>query len=766
MIIIMGFLGPSIDQLKEKRDIQGLITLLKTGRGKLKGEAAWALGEIQSSEAVPALIEALKNKDERCRAFAAWALGNIKDTKATQPLLQALTDPKNEVRAYVSWALGNMEAIGAIPDLERLSNDSDEDVKKYAIEALEKIKSSTKYQEYQKKTELEAKRKQQETARTLLDETEKLIKKLTARKIITPGLEETFLSAQEAFDREDYTRAAELAQQCKTQADKRLSEHEHKILQEKNKAFEALEAVKKRREELLTQNITTADELLLTAENYYNAEEYQHALEAINQWNQDAEERITQKKAEAEAEQHFKELDETLKKAEKLFIPLEEDPKITKALQNKQYLEYAKKYKQQIEEFINRSSPTLTLQLPAENYKVDYWTKVETQLTNTGSTIAQNIHIQLSADIDYKISPLQQSLSPHESTTLLLGIKPLAPGDLPVEIIITYTDGIDREYEQRELTWIKVQETITTSVLPLETLSQQPAEPAAQAPIPESAPATPEPPAEHIPEPTQTAQQETTISTEPEITPDERPIEVTPEPVEHSIPEPETTPTEEKTVIEPAAEIEPQPATSEQKDMGSVVDMLNDIGMKGMGNAATMVSQMAGQEIEADQPELKTIPREDIQSELEPLGEQIATVSMRLSSMGDTPMSGAMYMHFSAENGFKVADLLFNNPPGTTTEYNELSISTLKEAANIFGGQYLSAISEYIGIPIIPTTPDFQTGTPAETAQSIQSKIGEDVDYILATELHFGTGDHKIKGELLIMFDNTTFELLLEKLYA
>ena len=81
----MGLLGPSVTQLKEKRDIIGLMNLLENGHGRTKEDAAWALGELQNPDATISLIEALRNKNERCRAYAAWALGNIKDTRAAEP---------------------------------------------------------------------------------------------------------------------------------------------------------------------------------------------------------------------------------------------------------------------------------------------------------------------------------------------------------------------------------------------------------------------------------------------------------------------------------------------------------------------------------------------------------------------------------------------------------------------------------------------------------------------------------------------------------
>ena len=71
--------------------------------------AAWALGALNTSEAVPALIEALKDTDAGVREQVAWALGAIGDRRAVDGLIGALGDTAGGVRKQSAWALG---AIG------------------------------------------------------------------------------------------------------------------------------------------------------------------------------------------------------------------------------------------------------------------------------------------------------------------------------------------------------------------------------------------------------------------------------------------------------------------------------------------------------------------------------------------------------------------------------------------------------------------------------------------------------------------------------
>jgi len=98
--------------------------------------AAWALGALDSSEAVPALIDALKDTDAGVREQVAWALGAIGDRRAIDGLVGALGDAAPGVRKQAAWALGTLGDRRAVQGLMRALKDADAGVRKQAAWAL------------------------------------------------------------------------------------------------------------------------------------------------------------------------------------------------------------------------------------------------------------------------------------------------------------------------------------------------------------------------------------------------------------------------------------------------------------------------------------------------------------------------------------------------------------------------------------------------------------------------------------------------------
>jgi HEAT repeat protein len=98
--------------------------------------AAWALGALDSSEAVPALIDALKDTDAGVREQVAWALGAIGDRRAVDGLVAALADSATGVRKQAAWALGAIGDKRAVQGLMRALKDTDAGVRKQAAWAL------------------------------------------------------------------------------------------------------------------------------------------------------------------------------------------------------------------------------------------------------------------------------------------------------------------------------------------------------------------------------------------------------------------------------------------------------------------------------------------------------------------------------------------------------------------------------------------------------------------------------------------------------
>ncbi|NJD76761.1 MAG: hypothetical protein FIB08_06665 [Candidatus Methanoperedens sp.] len=223
---------------------------------------------------------------------------------------------------------------------------------------------------------------------------------------------------------------------------------------------------------------------------------------------------------------------------------------------------------------------------------------------------------------------------------------------------------------------------------------------------------------------------------------------------------PETVP--QPQAVQPKQEVKPE--AMPQAGVDSAVRLLSDIGMSGMTEAASAVTQLGGQEADSLQSRLRTLPVDQIPDELTNLGEYIASVEVKLKGKGESgEMRGEMQMYFPKNVALDIANELLCNGPGTAVkDFTEDIISTLKETANIFGGQYVSAISEYIEIPIYLEAPAFKTGASAQVAESLMKDIAGKVEFVLATDLAFGNGK---TGRLIMLLDPKSYDIIITKLF-
>jgi chemotaxis protein CheY-P-specific phosphatase CheC len=222
---------------------------------------------------------------------------------------------------------------------------------------------------------------------------------------------------------------------------------------------------------------------------------------------------------------------------------------------------------------------------------------------------------------------------------------------------------------------------------------------------------------------------------------------------------------EEKTAVLP--EIVPsqvKPANSGTGDVNSAVRLLSDIGMSGMTKAASAVTQLSGDEEGEKHSQLRTLPVDELKDEILSLGDSVVKIGVGLNGKGPSgDVNGEMQIYLSKQDALDVAnELLCNTPETYVKEFTEDISSTLKEIANIFGGQYVSAISEYIEVPFLLNVPSFKTGQSSQIAESALKDIGGKVDFVLATNLAFGP--NKI-GRLIMLLDPASFETIIKKLF-
>jgi HEAT repeat protein len=138
-----AFSSRRVDGLKRRRDVAGLIDVLKTGGETDRRAAANALVTIPDRRAVDPLIDALGAADWLLRTNAALALGELQDARPDSelrrigpPLASALQDQQPSVRAAAATALGRLRDPAAIDPLVAALDDDNPAVGKTAALVL------------------------------------------------------------------------------------------------------------------------------------------------------------------------------------------------------------------------------------------------------------------------------------------------------------------------------------------------------------------------------------------------------------------------------------------------------------------------------------------------------------------------------------------------------------------------------------------------------------------------------------------------------
>lgn len=213
---------------------------------------------------------------------------------------------------------------------------------------------------------------------------------------------------------------------------------------------------------------------------------------------------------------------------------------------------------------------------------------------------------------------------------------------------------------------------------------------------------------------------------------------------------------------EPVPSVVPAPVHESDLNIDSVIGLLNNIGTSGMANAASTVTGLTGQD-ELIQSPLRIVQIDEMQNEITNLGEEIVLIDVQLH--GNDPsvnISGNLMFYLSKDIALKIANELLCIPPDETiNEFTEDIISTVKESANIFGGQYVSAISEFIQVPITLNAPIFKTGNSSEIAKNNMEEVAGEVEFALATDMNFGENK---TGRLIILLDPKSFDTIIQKL--
>ena len=190
------------------------------------------------------------------------------------------------------------------------------------------------------------------------------------------------------------------------------------------------------------------------------------------------------------------------------------------------------------------------------------------------------------------------------------------------------------------------------------------------------------------------------------------------------------------------------------------LDALRETASIGAGHAATALSQMTGSRIMITVPRITISALEEVPRQIEHGEEPIAAVMMQM--LGD--LTGRSLLVFPRPTALRLAQLMLRRPPDPNAPFGDLEQSALKEAGNILSGAYLNALSEFLGLMLLPSPPSLVVDMSTAVLTTAYAAFGAEKDVLFAVETQFlvdGSGQDHLRGYFLLLPDLASLRVIL-----
>ena len=194
------------------------------------------------------------------------------------------------------------------------------------------------------------------------------------------------------------------------------------------------------------------------------------------------------------------------------------------------------------------------------------------------------------------------------------------------------------------------------------------------------------------------------------------------------------------------------------------LDALREVANIGAGHAATALSQMTSNTIMITVPTITIAALEDVPQRIMPDEEPIVAVLMQM--MGD--LTGRTLLVFPHPTAIRLAQLMLRRPNNPAAPFGELEQSAIKEAGNILSGAYMNALSEFMGLMLLPSPPSLAIDMSTAVLNTAYLQFGTERDMVVAVETQFflqGEGE-ELRGFFLLLPDAASLQVILRAVRA
>jgi len=187
-------------------------------------------------------------------------------------------------------------------------------------------------------------------------------------------------------------------------------------------------------------------------------------------------------------------------------------------------------------------------------------------------------------------------------------------------------------------------------------------------------------------------------------------------------------------------------------------DALKEVATIGSGNAATALSQMLKKGVSIKVPRANLHSIEEVPELFGSAERLVSAVYLRF--LGD--VSGVILLTMSKEETNRLADLLLGQAIGTTKLLNEMSQSALKEATSILSGAYLNAMSKFLSLRLLLTSPAMAQDMAGAILDNILIETAKEADYAIVLDTEFDIRDEKVIAYFFFVPDTDSLKRIIK----
>ena len=189
------------------------------------------------------------------------------------------------------------------------------------------------------------------------------------------------------------------------------------------------------------------------------------------------------------------------------------------------------------------------------------------------------------------------------------------------------------------------------------------------------------------------------------------------------------------------------------------IDALREVANIGAGHAATALSQMVGETIMITVPTINIARLEEVPVQMADPDEPVAAVLMHM--MGD--LTGRTLLVFPKRTAVRLASRLLKKTQSEQA-LSAMGESAIKEAGNILSSAYMNALSDFMGMLLLPSPPSLAVDMSEAVLTSTYLQFGTDRDYVVCVESEFVIDDtgEALRGFFLLLPDAASLTAILK----